>query len=319
MTEMMVRPFSLPDLPHTPPEEDGDARVRVAAFSAGVRAAGREWTGNEPNELVELLTDAAAGDPRLTAMVRAGGRLLQDFLDGYQQKSVVDESLDLAADLVAGRALPPGVLAGLASRHLVAVVRLAAPGHEADALRAAAGPDALVTQQDDLIVLLVPVGGHDNVEPIVTRLTQCLGGRGWLATAERDTRRTAEGFDEACEVLRLVVAGLRPSGAYALADVLVEYAVTRHERVRTDLVAMIRLVREHQVLWETLVEFVNADYSRNKAARNLFIHRSTLDYRLRRIGAITGCDPLSRRGAQLLTTAMTAEAVQGYQASTSQP
>lgn len=314
MTEMMVRPFFSTDSLHTPPEEDGDAQVRVADFSAKVRAAGREWTGSEPDELVELLTKAAAGDPRLTAIVRTGGRLLRDFLDGYQQKSVADESRDLAAELVAGRALPPGVLAALAPRHLVAVVQLAAPGHEADALRAAAGQDALVTHQEDLIVLLIPVGGQDNVEHTVTRLTRCLGDRGWLATAERDTRRIAEGFDEACEVLRLVVAGLRPSGAYTLADVLVEYAVTRHERVRTDLVAMIRLVRAHQVLWETLIEFVNSDYSRNKAARSLFIHRSTLDYRLRRIGAITGCDPTSRRGAQLLTTAMTAEAVQWYQA-----
>lgn len=312
MTEMMVSPFSSTDSPHTP-QEDGDERVRVADFSAKVRAAGREWTGSEPDELVALLAKAAAGDPQLTAIVRTSGRLLQDFLDGYQQKSVADEPRDLAAELVAGRALPPGTLAGLASRHLVAVVRLAAPGHEADVLHALAGQDALVTERDGLIVLLIPVGGQDDAEHAVTRLAKCVGDLGWLATAERDTQRIAEGFDEACEVLRLVVAGLRPTGAYTLADVLVEYAVTRHERVRADLVAVIKLLRVHQGLWETLIAFIDADYSRNKAARSLFIHRSTLDYRLRRIGAITGCDPTSGRGAQLLTAAMIAEAVQDHQ------
>jgi DNA-binding PucR family transcriptional regulator len=112
-------------------------------------------------------------------------------------------------------------------------------------------------------------------------------------------------------VLRLVVAGLRPSGAYTISDVLVEYAVTLNEKVRTDLAAVIRPLRAHKVLWETLTVFVDSDYSRNKAARSLFIHRSTLDYRLRRIGDVTGCDPTSGRGAQMLTAAMIAEALQG--------
>lgn len=81
MTEMIGRTSSPVEVLRPAPEED-----RVADFRAKVRAAGQEWTGDEPDELVELLTKAAAGDPRLAAIARAGGRLLQDFLDGYQQK-----------------------------------------------------------------------------------------------------------------------------------------------------------------------------------------------------------------------------------------
>lgn len=303
---MIGGPLSPVEALHSTPAED-----RVADFRAKMRAAGQEWTGNEPEELVELLIKAAAGDPRLAAIVRAVGSLLQDFLDGYQQETTADVSRDLADDLADGHPLPAGVLEGLTPRYLIAVVRLAEPGREVDALRAVAGEDTLLTHRDGNVVLFIPAAGPGSGQRSVTRLTQCLGGRGWLATAERDRACLVDGFNEASYVLRLVVAGLRPSGAYTISDVLVEYAVTLHEKVRTDLAAVIRPLRAHKVLWETLTAFVVSDYSRNKAARRLFIHRSTLDYRLRRIGDVTGCDPTSGRGAQMLTTAMIAEALQG--------
>ncbi|MFD5033846.1 PucR family transcriptional regulator [Streptomyces sp. NPDC058220] len=306
MTEMIGRSLSPVEVLRSTPEED-----RVADFRAKVQAAGQEWTGNEPDELVELLTKAAAGDPRLAAIARSGGRLLQDFLDGYQQKTTADVSRDLAGDLADGHPLPADVLEGLTPRYLIAVVRLAEPGREVEALRAVAGEDTLLTHRDGNVILFIPAGGLGSGERSVTRLTQCLGGRGWLATAERDRARLVDGFNEASYVLRLVVAGLRPSGAYTISDVLVEYAFTLHEKVRTNLAAVIRPLRAHKVLWETLTAFVDSDYSRNKAARSLFIHRSTLDYRLRRIGEVTGCDPTSGRGAQMLTAALIAETLHG--------
>ncbi|WP_307835526.1 PucR family transcriptional regulator [Streptomyces adelaidensis] len=276
-----------------------------------MRAAGQEWTGDEPDELVELLTRAAAGDPGLAAIVSAGGGLLRDFLDGYQQKTTAEVSRDLAGDLADGHPLPADVIEGFTPRYLIAVVRLAEPSRDVDALRAAAGEGALLTHRGGNVVLVIPAAGPGSGEHTVARLTQCLDGRGWLATAERDRTRLVDGFDEAFHVLRLVVAGLRPNGAYTISDVLVEYAVTLNEKVRTDLTAVIRPLRAHKVLWETLTAFVDSDYSKNKAARGLFIHRSTLDYRLRRIGDVTGCDPTSGRGAQMLTAAMIAEALQG--------
>ena len=72
---------------------------------------------------------------------------------------------------------------------------------------------------------------------------------------------------------------------------------------------MIQPLRQNEVLWETLLAFVHADFNRNAAARGLFIHRSTMDYRLQRIAKATGCDPLSSRGAQLLSSALIAATV----------
>lgn len=304
MVEMTGRSlFSVDGLRSTP--DDGS----VADFRAKARATGQEW-GEEPDALVELLRQAAAGDPRLAALMRAGGGLLHDVLDAYRRKGAAGVPRDPAGDLADGRALPADLAEGLTPRYLIAVARLAEPGRQAAALRAVAGDDALLTHRDGDVVLFIPAAGPGSGERSVTRLARCLGGKGWLATAERDRARLVDGLDEACSVLRLVVAGLRPSGAYTISDVLVEYAVTLNEKVRTDLAAMIRPLRAHKVLWETLTAFVDSDYSKNKTARSLFIHRSTLDYRLRRIEDVTGCDPTSGRGAQTLTAAMIAEALQ---------
>ncbi|MEO6090026.1 MAG: helix-turn-helix domain-containing protein [Umezawaea sp.] len=90
--------------------------------------------------------------------------------------------------------------------------------------------------------------------------------------------------------LRLVLAGRRPAGVYTIAEVLVEHAVTTNDRITAQLVEIIRPLRDHPVLWQTLVALLDADFSRNQATRNLFVHRSTLDYRLRRIAKVTGYD-----------------------------
>ena len=125
-----------------------------------------------------------------------------------------------------------------------------------------------------------------------------------MALAERPKEEIADGYAEAADVMRLVVAGRRPGGAYRLSDVLVEYAVTSHERVTENLAAVIKPLRAHGVLWETLTVLIDADYNRNKAARDLFIHRSTIDYRLWQIEQLTGLSPVNPRDLAVLGTAI---------------
>lgn len=167
----------------------------------------------------------------------------------------------------------------------------------------------LSTRHDGDLVLLVPDVDATRTSRVTGHLDQWLNGEGWLVIAKRGRAQLAEGFKEAGDVMRLVAAGRRPSGSYSISDVLVEYAVIRHEGVAQNLAAVIKPLRAHAVLWETLTALIDADYNRNKAAKNLFIHRSTLDYRLQRIASVTGCDPTSGRGVQLLTTALIADSV----------
>lgn len=282
----------------------GDER-RLAEFRAKVRAAGEQWAGEPPVDLTELLCAAAADDPELGRLARLGGRLLEDFFVGLSFASAVPSFRDLGAHLIDGQRLPREVLDRLAPEYVVLVV--GSPGERKDEQSALelAGRGVLSVRRSGALVLLVPHG--DAV--LLGKLTRQLSADGWVATAQRTVAEVASGYEEAAEVLRLVVAGGRPNGVYALADVLVEHAVTRNPSVVARLVEVVRPLRDNEVMWLTLVALVRADFNRNRTASDLFIHRSTLDYRLRRIAKMTGCDPTSGRGAQLLSAAVIAEAM----------
>ncbi|MET8765157.1 helix-turn-helix domain-containing protein [Lentzea sp. NPDC004782] len=277
-------------------------------FLAKVREAGEKWTGERQDDLVDVLLRAAGDDPELAELVRGSGSIIEEFLEGFARKSVT-RPRNLAADLIAGHEVPRPVLYGLAPRYLI-VIAGGPVARRAATLRAKiAGPGVLSTRHDGDLVLLVPDVDDERTSRTTEHLGGCLNDNGWLAVAKRSRAELADGFREASEVMRLVTAGRRPSGVYRLSDVLVEYAVMRHEKIAKNLADMIRPLRAHAMLWETLTALIDADYNRNRAAGNLFIHRSTLDYRLQRIASITGCDPTSGRGVQLLTAALIADSL----------
>ncbi|MGW0520799.1 PucR family transcriptional regulator [Crossiella sp. NPDC003009] len=283
----------------------GEQEQRLAEFRARVRTAGEQWAGARAGGLVELLREAAAGDPELAQLAQLGGQLLEDFVEGLGRKVVTSSPRDLAADLIDGTALPREVLDQLAPAYAVVLARFPAERRTELAALDLTGRGVLCTRRSGVLVLLVP----GTEAELLDELTRQLAGDGWVATAKRAVAELAEGYAEARDVLRLVVAGRRPAGVYRVVDVLVEYALIGNEAITTRLAEIIRPLRDHPVLWETLVALQEADFSRNEAARSLFIHRSTLDYRLRRIAKVTGHDPSSGRGAQALSAALIADAV----------
>ncbi|GAA3661258.1 PucR-like helix-turn-helix protein [Lentzea atacamensis] len=290
-----------------------DSSPEPADFLARVRAVGEKWDGDRHGELVDVLLQAAGDNPELANLVRSSGSILEQFLEGFRRNAGTGAGgsvpRDLAAELIAGRSVPQAVLDSLAARYLVVVARSCANGRGKAVPAEIAGPGVLTTRHEGDLVLLIPDIDAGRTTRITGHLTQWLNGNGWLAVAKRGRAQLSDGFREAGDVLRLVAAGRRQSGMYSISDVLVEYAVIRHQGVADNLVAVIKPLRAHAVLWETLTALIDADYNRNKAAKNLFIHRSTLDYRLQRIASVTGCDPTSGRGVQLLTAALIADAV----------
>lgn len=292
-----------------------DPKPRAADFLARVRAVGENWAGDRGGDVVDTLLQAAGDNPELVDLVRGSGSILAEFLEGLQAGaagsagSAAGVPRDLAADLISGHQVPQAVLDGLAAQYLVVLGRGAAVGRGNAVPAEIAGPGVLSTRHEGDLVLLVPDVDAARTARVTGHLDQWLNGSGWLTIARRTRTELADGFREAGDVMRLVTAGRRPGGSYRMSDVLVEYAVTRHREVAEDLAAVIRPLRSHAVLWETLIALIDADYNRNKAAKNLFVHRSTLDYRLHRIASITGCDPMSGRGVQLLTIALIADSV----------
>lgn len=315
MTETVVEWESSVDVraPYSGLRPVRDTSPSPVDFLARVRAVGEKWTGDRQGELVNILLQAAGDNPELANLVRDSGSILEEFLAGFRRNAAgtggASTPRDLAADLIAGRSVPQAVLDSLASRYLVVVARSSVTGRGKAVPAEIAGPGVLSTRHEGDLVLLVPDIDADRTSRITGHLTQWLNGNGWLAIAKRSRSQLADGFRESGDVMRLVAAGRRPSGVYSISDVLVEYAVIRHEGVAENLVAVIKPLRAHAVLWDTLTALIDADYNRNKAAKNLFIHRSTLDYRLQRIASVTGCDPTSGRGVQLLTAALIADSV----------
>lgn len=294
-----------------------DGHVRMAEFRAKVRAAGHSWATGRPGDFTASLTRAAAGDPELARVVRAGGQLLEDFIEGLTRRleEVADEDdpipADLAAHLIDGRTAQPEVEERLATAYVVAVIRPqdTAVGWNVSSLRHVLTDEALVTRCDKGLVVLIPDEDEPSATSSLQELTLHFPGEAWVGCARQSRALVSEAFHEADEIARLAAAGRRPCGVYRMDDVLVEYAVTRHDRVMANLLKLIRPLRSHTVLWTTLSAMIDADYIRNDTAKALFIHRSTLDYRLQRIAQVTGHDPTSARGAQVLTAAMIADAM----------
>ncbi|MGP4029235.1 PucR family transcriptional regulator [Actinomadura sp. 3N407] len=112
--------------------------------------------------------------------------------------------------------------------------------------------------------------------------------------------------DEAREVAALVVRLHRPPGLYRLEDVLLEYQLSRPGHGLAKLAAQLDAIRDRPDLMETLRAVALHGNNRRQAALDLHVHRNTLDYRLRRIAALTGLDPADPDGSRLLVAALTA-------------
>ncbi len=121
------------------------------------------------------------------------------------------------------------------------------------------------------------------------------------AAAAGSTAAVAEAAAQAREVLRL--AGCEP-GLYLLRDVLLDYQLSRPGDARVQLAALLDPLRSYPDLLLTLETYLEQDLDRRRTAAQLHVHPNTLDYRLRRVVELTGLEPSTTRGLQLLAAAV---------------
>jgi DNA-binding PucR family transcriptional regulator len=120
----------------------------------------------------------------------------------------------------------------------------------------------------------------------------------------------ARAGDDAVQVLRLVTGLGRAPGLYRLDDVLLEAALSGAARGPAARLSSILAPLEGAAdLLATLEAYLAADADRRRTAASLNIHPNTLDYRLRRIGELTGRSPATARGLQVLGAALTVRRV----------
>lgn len=154
-------------------------------------------------------------------------------------------------------------------------------------------------------VALLP-GGLD-LPALVTRVAEATEQPVVAATAPAaEPGLIPEAAEEADRVMSVVQRLGRPPGLYRFDDVLVEYQLARPGGGLARLAAKLDPLNGHPHLVDTLRAFVNRGHNRRRTAQDLHIHRNTLDYRLRRVTALTGLDLMVPAEARLLEAALTA-------------
>lgn len=116
---------------------------------------------------------------------------------------------------------------------------------------------------------------------------------------------------QAHELLDLARRLGRPAGAYGMADLALEYQLTRPGPARKHLARVLEPLDDSAELVETLETHIAHDLSRQLTARTLHVHANTVDYRLKRVAQLTGFDPTRPSGLRQLQAALVARRLEG--------
>jgi hypothetical protein len=147
----------------------------------------------------------------------------------------------------------------------------------------------------------------DVLTDLVAQLTKAAGTEvlagGAVSIGVGDIARAGR---QAHDVVRLARQLGRAPGGYLLRDVLLEYQLTRPSDAHSALSGLLDPLDRNPDLPHTLEVYLANDLDRRRTAAALHVHPNTLDYRLRRIVELTGLDPATTRGLQLLGAALAA-------------
>ncbi|MET8426294.1 helix-turn-helix domain-containing protein [Nocardia sp. NPDC004860] len=175
----------------------------------------------------------------------------------------------------------------------------------------------LATRCDDTVLSLLSIDGGTLLLPAdhITKgtLKELIGQLSRAArvhitateiTASTDAVPTAA--DQAHELLDMVTRLGSAPGLYHFDDLALEYQLTRPGPAREHLGSLLDPLDEYPELLETLQVHIAHDLNRQRTARLLHVHANTVDYRLKRIGQLTGFDPTQAGGLWHLRSALVA-------------
>ena len=112
--------------------------------------------------------------------------------------------------------------------------------------------------------------------------------------------------NHAHEILALVERLAYPPGLYRVADLALEYQLSRPGPALALFGQLLMPLEGYPDLRETLRVHIANDMNRSQTAHMLNVHVNTVDYRLRRVAALTGLDPARASDLWQLRSAMIA-------------
>lgn len=240
-----------------------------------------------------LATELLRGEASETTAEQAGMRLAARY-------TVLALAIDRHADEDAH-----GVDATIAARRKVHRVQ--------SELTAALSEPALATLGPDGGTVLIPgEPPWERLTTLVSRLDKAAGAAVTAAAAALNRDEIPGAAARLRQVVDLARATGRAPGLYRLADVLLDYQLTRPGVARRELSALLDPLADHPELLQTLEVHLGYDLNRRRTAATLHIHANTVDYRLRRIAELTGLDPAKRLDLRHLEAALVARRMEQH-------
>ena len=309
------------------------------AYLLGVRVileeVSRDLRPGEEQDLLAAATRAIRFLETTTVVV------VTRYLDEHQLMSDVRTDAErhaLGELLRGGSAETTGQIAGINVADAYTVIRLAIAPHRdeqqpgVDASIAAhrkvrrvrsklfaevgAEPISSITPSGGMILVPCATGDLDgdlggtawwtSTSELVAALGQAADADMWAAADVATVDGIADAAIESEQVLDLVKMLGKPPGTYRLADVPLEYQLTRPGPARTALAATLAPLAEHPELLATLRTYVAVGGNRRRTALDHHVHPNTIDYRIRRVASLTGIDPTDSAGAFQISAALLA-------------
>ncbi|MFD3507985.1 PucR family transcriptional regulator [Nocardia sp. NPDC058666] len=170
------------------------------------------------------------------------------------------------------------------------------------------GDSALSLLSVDGGTVLIPADAfdRDGLAALVAQLSQAAQVGITAAMVECTTTGVPDGADQAHELLDMVQRLEVTSGLYRFDELALEYQLTRPGPGREFLGSLLDPLDQYPELLETLQRHIANNLNRQRTARVLHVHTNTVDYRLKRIGQLTGFDPTQPSGLWYLRSALVA-------------
>ncbi|WP_181699712.1 CdaR family transcriptional regulator [Nocardia sp. GTS18] len=178
------------------------------------------------------------------------------------------------------------------------------------------GDSALSLLSVDGGTVLIPADtfDRDGWAALVAQLSHAAQVGITAALVETTTVGIPDAADQAHELLDMVQRLDVTSGLYRFDELALEYQLTRPGPGREFLGSLLDPLDPFPELLETLQRHIANNLNRQRTARLLHVHTNTVDYRLKRIGQLTGFDPTQPVGLWYMRSALVARS---YRATTS--
>ncbi|MEV0355467.1 helix-turn-helix domain-containing protein [Nocardia sp. NPDC050697] len=170
------------------------------------------------------------------------------------------------------------------------------------------GESALSLLSVDGGTVLIPAARFDRegFDALVEQLSRAAQVGITATVVEATPEQIPDAADQAHELLDMVQRLQAVAGLYRFDELALEYQLTRPGPGREYLGSLLDPLDEHPELLETLQRHIANNLNRQRTARVLHVHTNTVDYRLKRIGQLTGFDPSQPSGLWYLRSALVA-------------